>query len=73
MVIIVVIGYTNGELRGYIEDWANGKNVVQVAQAAIKNVTSNAKTTEVSFDLNTIPEFKNKPYVVIIRLANIKI
>ena len=66
LIVLAVIGYINGNLEEYINDILNGKSVVDVASNAINDIgKEKAQTTEVSFDLNTIPEFNNEPYVII--------
>ena len=66
LAVIAVIGCITGNLGNYAQDLINGKNVSDVVSNAIDDISKEqAKTTQVSFDLDSIPEFTDKPYVVI--------
>lgn len=66
LAIIIYVGFSNENIREYAEDLIKGKDVLAVASDAIDTIGKQiARTTEVSFDLDSIPEFKEKPYVVI--------
>lgn len=66
LIIIIYIGITNEKIQDYLQDLLDGQNVLAVATNAIDDFGKRiAKTTETTFDLENIPEFKDKPYVVV--------
>lgn len=63
---IIIIGFSTGNMNNYVNDIINGKNIVDVAANAIQDISKEkATSTKVSFNLDSIPEFKNEPYVII--------
>ena len=66
LIIIIYIGITNEKIQDYLQDLLDGQNVLAVETNAIDDFGKRiAKTTETTFDLENIPEFKDKPYVVV--------
>ena len=66
LVVTIVIGISNDNIRNYIEEVIDGKDVFAVANIAIDDVIKGKiETTKTSFNLDTIPEFNNEPYVII--------
>lgn len=66
LIVIIIIGISNDNIRKYIEEVIDGHDVLAVAQTAIDDLgKKKAETTKVSFDLDTIPEFDKEPYVIL--------
>ena len=66
LIVIVTIGISNDNIRNYIEEIIGGKDVLAVATNAIGDIgKQRAESTKVSFSLDTIPNFKDEPYVII--------
>ena len=66
LIVIVIIGISNDNIRNYIEEILEGQDVLAVATNAIGDIgKQKAESTKVSFSLDTIPEFKDQPYVII--------
>ena len=66
LIVIVIIGISNDNIRNYIEQVIDGQDVLAVASNAIGDIgKQKAESTKVSFSLDTIPEFKDEPYVII--------
>ena len=66
LIIIIIVGISNDNIRNYIEQVIEGEDVLAVATNAIGDIgKQKAESTKVSFSLDTIPEFKDQPYVLI--------
>ena len=66
IIVIIIIGISNDNIRNYIEQVIEGQDVLAVATNAIGDIgKQKAESTKVSFSLDTIPEFKDEPYVII--------
>ncbi len=66
LIIILTVGYTNGNIRNYIEDLIDGQKVSAVFQNALDDIgRENAESTKISFSIDAIPKFKDEPYVII--------
>ena len=66
LLVIIIIGVSNENIRNYIEEIIQGEDVLAVASNAIGDFgKKKAESTKVSFSLDSIPEFKDEPYVII--------
>ena len=66
LIIIIAVGYSNGNVRKYVDDLLDGKKVSAVFQNAINDIEKvKAESTKISFSLDAIPKFKDDPYVII--------
>ncbi len=66
LIVIVVIGISNDNIRNYIEEVIDGQDVFAVAENALDDVIKGKiGTTKTSFNLDSIPDFNNEPYVII--------
>ena len=66
ILLIIAIGYSNGNVRSYLESILKGKKVAAVFQDAIDDLGKvKAESTKISFSLDAIPKFRDEPYVYI--------
>ncbi len=66
LIVIIIIGLSNDNIRNYIEQVIDEEDVLAVATNAIGDIgKQKPETTKVSFSLDSIPEFKDEPYVII--------
>ena len=66
LIVIVIIGVSNDNIRKYIGEVIAGEDVLAVATNAIGDIgKQKTESTKVSFNLDSIPEFSNEPYVII--------
>ena len=66
LIVILIVGISNDNIRNYIEEVIDGQDVFAVAENALDDVIKGkVGTNKTSFNLDSIQDFTDKPYVIL--------